>query len=52
VAPLATSIAFGAGQTRANNDVLSLAADGTGFKVRNGSAGAVHFILDVNGWFE
>lgn len=51
-APLAASIAFRAGQTRANNDLLSLAGDGTGFKVLNTSAGAVHFILDVNGWFE
>jgi hypothetical protein len=51
-APLATSIGFRAGQTRANNDLLSLAPDGTGFKVLNGSTGAAHFILDVNGWFE
>jgi streptogramin lyase len=51
-APLATSISFRAGQTRANNDLLLLAVDGTGFKVLNGSAGLVDFILDVNGWFE
>jgi hypothetical protein len=30
----------------------SEAGDGTGFKVMNGSAGTVHFILDVKGWFE
>ena len=51
-APTASSISFLAGQTRANNDILSLAGDGTGFKVLNGSSGTVHFILDVNGWFE
>ncbi len=51
-APPSSSISFGAGQTRANNDLLLLAPDGTGFKVLNRSAGAVHFILDVNGWFE
>jgi hypothetical protein len=51
-APLASSISFRPGQTRANNDVLLLAGDGTGFKVLNGSSGTVHFILDVNGWFE
>ena len=51
-APAATSISFRAGQTRANNDLLVLAGDGSGFKVLNSSAGAVHFILDVNGWFE
>jgi hypothetical protein len=52
VAPGANTISFRAGQTRANNDLLFLAGDGTGFKVVNLSAGAVHFILDVNGWFE
>jgi hypothetical protein len=51
-APLATSISFRAGQTRANNDLLLLAVDGTGFKVQNNSPGPVEFILDVNGWFE
>ena len=51
-APNASNLSFRAGQTRANNDLLLLAGDGTGFKVLNGSAGPVHFILDVNGWFE
>ncbi len=51
-APLASSINFRAGETRANNAVLQLAANGSGLKVLNGSAGAAHFILDVNGWFE
>jgi hypothetical protein len=29
-----------------------VAADGTGIKDYNGSAGTVQFILDVTGWFE
>jgi hypothetical protein len=50
--PLASSINFSPGQTRANNAVLPLAVDATGFRVFNGSAGTVHVILDVNGYFE
>ena len=53
-APTGTSsINFAAGQTRANNAMLSLATDGTSsFGVQNNSAGTVHFILDVNGYFQ
>lgn len=48
-----SSINFAAGQTRANNAMLALATDGTGsFAVQNNSAGTVHFILDVNGYFQ
>ena len=51
--PLVSSINFGPGQTRANNAILELASDGTGgIVVFNGSAGTVHLILDVNGYFE
>jgi hypothetical protein len=51
--PLASHINFTPGVTRANNAVVPLATDGTGtIKVRNGSAGAVHFVLDVNGYFQ
>jgi hypothetical protein len=51
--PLASHVNFAAGVTRANNAVAALAGDGTGtIKVRNGSVGAVHFVLDVNGYFE
>ena len=46
-APATSSINFRAAQTRANNDLLLLAGDGTGFKIFNGSAGTVDFILDV-----
>ena len=50
-APLVSSINFPAGLTRANNAVVPLAPDGT-IQVKNGSAGAVHFVLDVNGYFQ
>jgi hypothetical protein len=50
--PPTSSINFVAGRTRANNAILLLAADGTGIKVFNGSAGSVDLILDANGWFE
>ncbi|MFN7990184.1 MAG: IPT/TIG domain-containing protein [Thermoanaerobaculia bacterium] len=46
-------ISFKAGATRANNGHLGLAGNGTGtFGVTNGSTGTVHFILDVNGYYE
>lgn len=51
-APVASTISFRSAKTRANNTLVLLAPNGTGFKVRNGSGGTVHFILDVNGWFE
>ena len=50
--PLASTINFTAGQTRANNAVLRLGTDG-GIKVFGGLAsGSTHFILDVTGYFE
>jgi N-acetylneuraminic acid mutarotase len=50
--PLASALNFSAAQTRANNAVIPLATDGTGtIRVKNGSAGPVHFVLDVNGYF-
>lgn len=50
---LNSRINFQAGQTRANNAILFLSGDGSGgVAVLNGSGGAAHFILDVNGWFE
>ncbi|MEO6326590.1 MAG: hypothetical protein ABIT01_10365 [Thermoanaerobaculia bacterium] len=51
-APVASTISFQAGLTRANNALVLLASDGTGFKLVNSSPGALNFILDVNGWFE
>ena len=53
IAPPTSSINFMTGQTRANNAVVLLATDGTGsLAVLNGAAGTVHFILDVNGYFQ
>lgn len=50
--PLASSVNFLAGQTRANNAVVALAPDGSGtLAVVNGSAGAAHVLVDVNGFF-
>lgn len=47
--PQTSIINFGAGQTRANNAILTL---GNGVVlVRNDAPGTVHFILDVNGYF-
>jgi hypothetical protein len=51
--PLASTINFSAGQTRANNAIPGLSMDGTGsVTVENAAAGPVHFILDVSGYFE
>lgn len=51
--PLVSSINFNAGQTRANNAVLSLSSDGTGrVNVVNASGGTTHVIIDVNGYFQ
>jgi len=51
--PLASSINFTAGSTRANNAIVPLATDGAGtIQVKNGSAGTAHFVLDVNGYFQ
>jgi uncharacterized protein YkwD len=44
---------FSAGQTRANSANVLLSTNGTGvLAALNGSAGQVHLILDVNGYFE
>jgi hypothetical protein len=50
--PLASTINFSAGQTRANNASVRLAANGGTMMVKNGSAGSVHLVLDVNGYFQ
>jgi hypothetical protein len=49
--PFASHINFVPGLTRANNALVRLSSSGE-IKVRNGAAGAVHFILDVSGWYE
>jgi hypothetical protein len=50
--PLVSNINFTPGVTRANNAVVLLATNGGTISVKNGSAGAVHFVLDVNGYFQ
>jgi hypothetical protein len=50
--PLGSSINYSAGQTRANNAVVGLAATGQ-LSIRCGQAsGTTHAILDVTGYFE
>ena len=49
--PLASTINFGPGQTRANNAIVRLGAGGS-IVVENGqTSGATHVILDVVGYF-
>jgi uncharacterized repeat protein (TIGR01451 family) len=51
--PLASTINWSPGQTRANNAIVAGSADGTvAINVKNSSAGTVHFILDVSGYFQ
>jgi hypothetical protein len=50
--PLMSNINFAPGVTRANNAVVPLATNGGTINVKNGSSGAVHFVLDVNGYFQ
>lgn len=48
--PATSTLNFAPGQTRANNAVVGLAADGS-LAVVCGSLGAAHLVLDVNGYF-
>jgi N-acetylneuraminic acid mutarotase len=50
--PLVSNINFVPGVTRATNAVVLLARNGGTVNVKNGSAGSVHIVLDVNGYFE
>ena len=51
--PETWTISFGAGRTRANNAMLTLATDGSGtIGVKNDAPGTVHVIVDVNGYFK
>ncbi|HSD26312.1 MAG TPA: hypothetical protein VLL75_03360 [Vicinamibacteria bacterium] len=51
--PLASTLNFLEGVTRANSAVVPLATDRTGsIRVKNNSVGTVHFVLDVNGYFQ
>jgi len=53
-APNTSVISFAAGQTRANNAIVGLSQDGNGTLAVRAAipSGAVHFILDVNGYFQ
>lgn len=51
--PGTSSLNFAPGQTRANNVVIPVSADGLArVAVRNDCPGTVHLILDVNGYFQ
>jgi N-acetylneuraminic acid mutarotase len=50
--PLVSNINFTPGLTLASNAVVLLATNGGTISVQNRSAGAVHFVLDLNGYFE
>jgi hypothetical protein len=50
--PLASTINFRAGQTRANNAILPLGSGGTISVFSGQPTGTVHFILDVTGYFQ
>ena len=52
--PLVATVNYAAGQTRGNNAIVMLASSGTGtLAVKNYTPlGAVHFIVDVNGYFQ
>ena len=52
ILPLVSTINYASGQTRANNAVVSLGAAGNLGIQCDQSAGTVHFILDVNGYFQ
>ncbi len=52
-APLTSTINFKAGQTRANNALLAMPLSAAaGIDVLSDSGGSVHFILDVDGYFQ
>jgi hypothetical protein len=52
--PLASSINFQAGQTRANNAIIRLSSNGSGhLSIKNDqTSGTVYVILDVTGYFQ
>lgn len=49
--PVATTLSYRAGKTRANNARITLSPDGR-ISAFNGGASATHMILDVTGYFE
>jgi hypothetical protein len=52
-APLASTLNFAAGQTRANFAIVGLATNGAGtVAVKNRAAADVHVVLDTGGYFQ
>ena len=50
--PGTTSISYGTGQTRANNQILALGVNSSAFVSCTQTSGTVQFILDVSGYFQ
>jgi Leucine-rich repeat (LRR) protein len=50
--PTTSSVNYAASQTRANNAVVSLGADGSLTVYVNQPSGTTHLVIDVNGYFE
>lgn len=50
--PLASTINYGAGQTRANNAVLRLGSGGTATATCGQGEGSVDVIIDTTGYFQ
>jgi len=50
--PPASTINYGAGQTRANNAVVSLSSSGEIAAYVGQASGSVHLVVDVSGYFE
>lgn len=50
--PPTSALNYGPGQTRANNAIIELGAGGVLTVRCDQAAGSVHFLLDVNGYFE
>jgi hypothetical protein len=50
--PPTTVMTFRPDQTRANNAIVALSATGDTSVLFEAASGGVHFVLDVNGYFE
>jgi hypothetical protein len=50
--PIVSTINYGPAQTRANNAIIALGADGDVIVHSDQRAGSVHFIIDVTGYFQ
>ena len=50
--PGTSSINYGAGQTRANNEILAAGLNSSVFVRCTQASGTVHLILDITGYFQ